>query len=506
MIIPVILSGGAGARLWPLSRELYPKQFLPLAGEQTMLQETITRLHGLSDSGAPLLVCNESHRFLAAEQMRAIGVAPAAIILEPVGRNTAPAVAVAALFASAGGDDPTLLVLPADHVIADSDALCAAIETGASLAEAGRMLTFGIVPDKAETGYGYIRAGELLKVQGARVKVQGQRPEARGERQDARGESSNLGPWASGLGPASAFSVAEFVEKPDLPTAGKYVASGDYFWNSGMFMFRASTFLAELERYAPDILAACRKAVAGARRDLDFTRLDADSFAACPGISIDYAVMEKTAAAAVIPLAAGWSDVGSWSALWDVGARDAAGNVVKGDVLTEDVRNCYLHASTRLLAAVGVEDHVIVETGDAVLVARKDRVQDVKAVVERLKLQQRDEALLHRRVNRPWGAYECIDVAERFQVKHITVNPGATLSLQMHHHRAEHWIVVKGTARVVRGDEVLTLSENQSTYIPLGVTHRLANPGKIPLELIEVQSGSYLGEDDIVRFEDRYGR
>jgi mannose-1-phosphate guanylyltransferase/mannose-6-phosphate isomerase len=354
-------------------------------------------------------------------------------------------------------------------VITDSAALRATVQVGAALAEAGRLLTFGIVPDKPETGYGYIRAGEPL-------------------------------------GPAKAYAVAEFKEKPDLQTAEGYLASGNYYWNSGMFLFRASTFLAELERFAPEMLAACRKAVAGAARDLDFTRLDVESFAACPGNSIDYAVMEKTAGAAVIPLDAGWSDVGSWSALWEVGARDADGNVVKGDVLAKDVRNCYLHASTRMLAAVGVEDHVIVETGDAVLVAAKDRVQDVKAIVEQLKLRKRNEALLHRRVNRPWGAYECIDAADRFQVKHITVHPGATLSLQMHHHRAEHWIVVRGTARVTCGDEVLTLSENQSTYIPLGTTHRLENPGKIPLELIEVQSGSYLGEDDIVRFEDKYGR
>jgi mannose-1-phosphate guanylyltransferase/mannose-6-phosphate isomerase len=448
-----------------------------------MLQETVTRMRGLADLGAPLVVCNESHRFLVAEQLRAIRVKPSAIVLEPVGRNTAPAAAVAALLAGAGGEDPTLLVLPADHVITDSTALRAAVQAGAALAESGRLLTFGIVPYKPETGYGYIRAGLALEVPGPRSQVQG-----------------------ADQSPFTAFAVAEFIEKPDLSTARAYVESGDYYWNSGMFMFRASTFLAELERFAPEMLAACRTAVAAAARDLDFTRLDAEAFAACPGSSIDYAVMEKTAAAAVIPLDAGWSDVGSWSALWEVGARDADGNVVKGDVLTKDVRNCYLHASTRLLAVVGVEDHVIVETGDAVLVARKDRVQDVKAIVELLKLNQRDEALLHRRVNRPWGAYECIDAAERFQVKHITVHPGATLSLQMHHHRAEHWVVVKGTARVTRGEEVLTLSENQSTYIPLGVTHRLENPGKIPLELIEVQSGSYLGEDDIVRFEDNYGR
>jgi mannose-1-phosphate guanylyltransferase/mannose-6-phosphate isomerase len=387
MIVPVILSGGAGTRLWPLSRELYPKQLLPLVGEQTMLQETLTRLRGLSGLGAPLVICNESHRFLVAEQLRAIGVNPSAIVLEPVGRNTAPAVAVAALLAGASGEDPTLLVLPADHVIADSAALCDAVRSGAAPAESGRLLTFGIVPDKPETGYGYIRAGEPLECSHPLSVVSSLLPISK---------TTDHGPRTTD---ATAYAVAKFVEKPDLATAQKYVASGDYYWNSGMFMFRASTFLAELERFAPEMLAACRKAVAAAARDLDFTRLDAETFAACPGISIDYAVMEKTSAAAVIPLDAGWSDVGSWSALWEVGARDASGNVVKGDVLTKDVRNCYLHASTRMVAAVGVEDHVIVETGDAVLVARKDRVQDVKAIVEQLKLHQRDEALLHRRVD-----------------------------------------------------------------------------------------------------------
>ena len=396
----------------------------------------------------------------------------ATILLEPVGRNTAPAVALAALQASAAGEDPLLLVLPADHVIRDAAAFRAAAQAGAALAEEDRLVTFGIVPDKAETGYGYIKAGASL---------------------------------ASPV-PAAAFAVAAFVEKPDLATAERYVAAGDYYWNSGMFLFRASVYLEELERFAPAMLAACRKALETAQQDLDFIRVDAAAFAACPADSIDYAVMEKTAAAAVIPLAAGWSDVGSWSALWEVAQADAAGNVLVGDVLAADSRNSYLHASSRMLATVGVEDLVVVETADAVLVAGKDRVQDVKKIVEQLKRDGRGEALLHRKVNRPWGSYESIDSAERFQVKHIIVRPGATLSLQMHHHRAEHWVVVRGTARVTRGDEVLTLSENQSTYIPLGVTHRLENPGRIPLELIEVQSGSYLGEDDIVRFEDKYGR
>lgn len=486
MIIPVVLSGGAGTRLWPLSRELYPKQLLPLTGERTMLQETVTRLQGLDALGAPLVVCNENHRFLVAAQLNAINVKPSAIVLEPVGRNTAPAVAVAALLARAEGEDPILLVLPADHVIADSAALRDVVQSGASLADSGSLLTFGIVPDKPETGYGYIRADRACP-----------QPVVNSQSQ----KDDNPGPNA-----ATAFTVAEFVEKPDSATAQKYLASGDYYWNSGMFMFRASTYLAELERLAPEMLNACRKAVSAAVADLDFTRLEVQAFESCPADSIDYAVMEKTDSAVVIPLDAGWNDVGSWSALWEIGDRDGDGNVVKGDVLTKDVRNCYLHASSRLVAAVGIEDHVVIETGDAVLVAHKDRVQDVKAIVDLLKRNNRDEALLHRRVNRPWGTYECIDAAERYQVKHITVHPGATLSLQMHHHRAEHWVVVKGTARVTRGEETLTLSENQSTYIPLGVTHRLENPGKIPLELIEVQSGSYLGEDDIVRFEDSYGR
>jgi mannose-1-phosphate guanylyltransferase/mannose-6-phosphate isomerase len=483
MIIPVVLSGGAGTRLWPLSRELFPKQLFPLTGEKTMLQETVTRLHGLADLGAPLVVCNENHRFLVAEQLSQINVVPSAIVLEPVGRNTAPAVAIAALLATADGSDPTLLILPADHLIADNAALHAAVATGAALAREGSLLTFGVVPDKAETGYGYIRADKSRT-----WTRQGQLAKPSAEHD------------------AAAHAVAEFVEKPDLATAQAYVASGNYFWNSGMFMFQASTFLKELEKFAPAILDACRQSLAAAVRDLDFTRLDAAAFAACPGNSIDYAVMEKTANAVVIPLDAGWNDVGSWSALWETGAKDADGNVFRGDVLTKDTRNCYLHAGTRMLAAVGVTDHVIVETGDAVLVAHKDRVQDVKAIVDQLKREQRHEALIHCRVNRPWGDYECIDIADRYQVKRITVKPGASLSLQMHYHRAEHWIVVRGTALITCGEETRTIAENQSTYIPLGMAHRLENPGKIPLELIEVQSGSYLGEDDIVRFDDRYGR
>ena len=471
MIIPVILSGGAGTRLWPLSRELYPKQLLPLVGERTMLQETICRLEGTVGLGAPLVVCNESHRFMVAEQLRCVGQAASAIMLEPVGRNTAPAVAVAAMQAMIDGDDPLLLVLPADHVIRDASALRDAIAVAAAEAESGRLITFGIVPTAPETGYGYIRAGAPL--------------------------TSN---------PDGAFAVDAFVEKPDLETAQGYVDSGDYYWNSGMFLFRASVYLRQLELFVSEMVVRCREALASAVTDLDFVRLGGEAFAACPGNSIDYAVMEKTSEAAVIPLDAGWSDVGSWSALWEVGEKDSQGNVIRGDVLTRDVSHCYLHAGSRMVAAVGLDHHVVVETADAVLVASLDRVQDVKDIVAQLKKQGREEALLHRRVNRPWGTYECIGNAPRYQVKKIVVNPGSTLSLQRHHHRAEHWVVVKGTARVTRGDEVFVISENQSTYIPLGVVHRLENPGKIPLELIEVQSGSYLGEDDIERFEDTYGR
>ncbi|NJD56876.1 MAG: mannose-1-phosphate guanylyltransferase/mannose-6-phosphate isomerase [Nitrospirae bacterium] len=470
LITPVILSGGSGTRLWPLSRELYPKQLLPLVGTHTMLQNTVARLRGIDGAGAPLIVANDSHRFMVAEQMRLIGVKPEAIMLEPVGRNTAPAVAVAALHASAKRKDPVLLVLPADHVIKDAASFHAAVAAGEQLAKQGRLITFGIVPTGPETGYGYIKKGKKL--------------------------------GAKGIGHA----VERFVEKPDLATAAKYVSSGDYLWNSGMFMFRASSFLKELKRFAPAMLAACIRAYKASARDLDFLRLGEEAFAASPGDSIDYAVMEKTAAAAVIPLDAGWSDVGSWASLWEVHPRDRSGNAIAGDVIAKDMKNSLIHAGSRLVAAIGLKDVVVVETADAVLVAHKDHSQKVKQVVDELKGSRRDEALLHRRVNRPWGAYECIDSEERFQVKRITVNPGASLSLQKHMHRAEHWVVVKGTARITRGKEVVTLSENESTYIPLGVKHRLENPGKILLELIEVQSGSYLGEDDIVRFDDRYGR
>jgi len=467
MLTPVILSGGSGTRLWPLSRELYPKQLLPLVTDRTMLQDTVARLDGLKSLAAPIIVCNEAHRFMVAEQLRLIGSTPQAIVLEPVGRNTAPAVAVAALAARAGGADPVLLVLPADHVIEDVRAFHKAIAIALKEAESGKLVTFGVVAHKPEAGYGYIRR-------------------------------------AKGKGPAHA--VAEFVEKPDRKRAEKFVASGEYYWNSGMFLFKASRYLAELKQFAPDILAACEKALAGARKDLDFTRLDSPEFEKCRSDSIDYAVMEKAQDVVVVPLDAGWNDVGSWSALHEASEHDAAGNVTHGDVIAEDTRDCYLYAESRLVAAVGLESHVVVETKDAVLVAPKDSVQDVKLLVNRLKADKRYETALHREVFRPWGSYDSLDAGDRFQVKRLKVKPGATLSLQAHHHRAEHWVVVKGTARITRGEDVFLLEENESTFIPIGTKHRIENPGKIPLHIIEVQSGAYLGEDDIVRFEDKYGR
>ena len=461
---PVLLSGGSGTRLWPLSREAYPKQFLPLAGDDTMVQATWRRVEALADL-APIVVANEEHRFLVAEQLRQVGAPVPAILLEPVGRNTAPAIAAAALQAMAGGADPLLLVLPSDHVVRDAAGFQRAVREASSAAEAGALVTFGIVPDAPETGFGYIQAeaGDGLR------------------------------------------QVLRFVEKPDAATARSYLDAGGYYWNSGMFLFRASRYLEELARFRPDIVDAVRAAHVAARHDGDFVRLDKDAFSACPSDSIDYAVMEKTADAMVLPVDIGWNDVGSWSALWDVAERDADGNAHHGDVIAVDSRNSYAYAH-RLVALVGVDDIVVVETDDAVLVARKDKVQEVKQVVARLKQEQRSQAVLHREVHRPWGSYDSVDNGGRHQVKRIKVKPGAALSLQMHHHRAEHWIVVSGTAKVTRGDETLLLSENESTYIPLGVKHRLENPGKVPLELIEVQSGSYLGEDDIVRFEDVYGR
>lgn len=470
-MVPVVLSGGSGTRLWPLSREQLPKQCLPLCSEQTLLQETLLRLSGVPELAAPLIVCNEQHRFLVAEQLRQIGREPANILLEPAGRNTAPAVAIAALDVAGRDPEALLLVLPADHLILEPERFREALGPARAAAQQGRLVTFGVLPTAPETGYGYIRAEE-----------------ARDDAEEG---------W---------LPVAAFVEKPDLARAEAYVRQGGHFWNSGMFLFQAQSVIDALAQHAPDILEAARAALSGARRDLDFTRLDAAPFLACREDSLDYAVMEKTDRAVVVPLAAGWSDVGSWAALQTAGTPDAAGNVVLGDVLLQNVSGSYVRAESRLVAAVGVSDHVIVETADAVLVAHKSQAQDVKAVVARLKAARRDEALAHRRVYRPWGWYEGIGSGERFQVKHIRVHPGATLSLQMHHHRAEHWIVVKGTARVVRGEESFLLGEDESTYIPLGTAHRLENPGKIPLDLIEVQTGSYLGEDDIVRFDDRYGR
>ena len=464
LLQPVLLSGGTGTRLWPLSREAYPKQFLPLAGEDTMVQATWRRVAPLAGA-APIVVANEEHRFLVAEQLRQIGAPTPAIVLEPVGRNTAPAIAAAALQALAAGDDPLVRVLPSDHVVRNEAGFRDAVSAACAAAEAGALVTFGIVPDAPETGFGYIQAetGEGVR------------------------------------------RVLRFVEKPDAVTAQSYLDAGGYYWNSGMFLFRASRYLEELGKFQPGIVASVSAAFAAAKRDGDFIRLDKEAFAASPSDSIDYAVMEKTSDAKVLPVDIGWNDVGSWSALWEVAERDDDGNAHRGDVIAVDSRNTYAYAQ-RLVALVGLDDVVVVETDDAVLVAHKDRVQEVKQVVAQLKESQRSQAVLHRKVYRPWGAYDSIDTGERFQVKRITVKPGGVLSLQMHHHRAEHWIVVSGTARVTRGEETLLLSENQSTYIPLGVTHRLENPGMVPLELIEVQSGSYLGEDDIVRFEDMYGR
>ncbi|GAB3728549.1 mannose-1-phosphate guanylyltransferase/mannose-6-phosphate isomerase [Luteimonas pelagia] len=460
----VLLSGGSGTRLWPLSREAYPKQFLPLVGEDTMLQATWRRTTELTGA-PPIVVAGEDHRFLVAEQLRQAGAKDPEILLEPVGRNTAPAIAAAALQATRGGADPILLVLPSDHVVRDRAAFEAAVRAALPAAEGGALVTFGIVPDAPETGFGYIQA--------------------------APGEGVR--------------DVSRFVEKPDADTARGYLASGGYYWNSGMFLFRASRYLEALERFRPDILAAVRTAFDAAKRDGDFVRLDADAFAGSPSDSIDYAVMERTDAAKVLPVDIGWSDVGSWSALWDVSERDADGNAHHGDVIAIDSRNSYAHAQ-RLVALVGVDDLVVVETDDAVLVARKDRVQQVKDVVARLKDDRRSQAALHREVHRPWGSYDSVDVGDGFQVKRIKVKPGGRLSLQAHARRAEHWIVVRGSARVTRDNDVFELHANQSTYIPIGAKHRLENPGKDTLELIEVQSGDYLGEDDIVRYEDVYGR
>ena len=465
-MIPIVLSGGSGTRLWPLSRKMYPKQFLSLLHDETMMQKTLSRLDGL-DHSAPIIVCNNEHRFIVAEQARQIGLETLSIILEPFGRNTAPAIAVAALHALTQAEDPLLLVLSADHEITDEAAFCQSVKKAQQLAEAGKLITFGIVPTQAATGYGYIRRG------------------------DAEGDG---------------FSVDEFVEKPDQTTAESYLASGDYYWNSGMFMFRAGVYLAELEKFNPEMVAHCRKASANMADDIGFLRLDSDAFAACESDSIDYALMEKTDLACVLPMDAGWSDIGSWSSLWEQGNKDNAGNSTHGDVMTTDTEGSFVHAESRLVTTVGVRDLVIVETHDAVLVADKSKAQEVKQIVERLKNEHREEENFHRIVYRPWGSFDSVDEGEGYKVKRISVKPGARLSKQMHHHRAEHWVVVRGTARVFRNDEIFDLHENESVFIPLGATHYLENPTDEPLDIIEVQSGSYLGEDDIVRFDDIYGR
>lgn len=468
MIIPVIMAGGVGSRLWPVSRELYPKQFISFQpGQGSLFQETLGRLQGLDTVEQPLVVCNQEHRFLVAEQMRQVNAQASAILLEPVGRNTAPAVALAALEAARRSPEAVLLVLAADHLLQEVGAFQDAVREGARQAEQGRLVTFGIVPDKPETGFGYIK----------------------------RGDSTG-----------TVYAVERFVEKPDLDTAENYLASGDYYWNSGMFMFTAGRYLEELEQCNPVMLDTCRRAHAAARADLDFLRIPEDVFADCPSDSIDYAVMEQARDCVVVPLDAGWSDLGAWNALWEYGNRDKAGNVAHGDVVLHEVRNSFVRADSRLVSLVGIDNVVVVETRDAVLVAERDKVQDVKAVVSLLKDAGRAEAQTHRLVHRPWGSYESLADGEGFQVKRIIVNPGGALSLQMHHHRAEHWVVVRGSARVTRGEEVFTLEQSQSTFIPVETRHRLENPGTEPVVLIEVQCGDYLGEDDIVRLEDVYGR
>ncbi|UTW44925.1 mannose-1-phosphate guanylyltransferase/mannose-6-phosphate isomerase [bacterium SCSIO 12696] len=464
-VIPVVLCGGSGSRLWPWSRDGYPKQFLNLQGSHTMLQETILRLGEHVDE--PIMICGEEHRFLVAEQVRALGSKHNGILLEPEGRNTAPAIALAALHAAEQNEDPMLLVLPADHVILDKAGFQSAIKEAASVAQAGSLVTFGIVPQSPETGYGYIRAGK----------------------------QKNL-----------AFEVSDFVEKPDQQTAQQYLDSGDYYWNSGMFLFRAKRYLEELQQHRPDIYRACQDAMANTERDLDFVRVERNAFLSSPSDSIDYAVMENAQDISMLPLDCGWSDLGAWSALWEISDKDSQGNSSSGNTIFHNSSNCLVRSGDKLVATVGLNDVIVVDTVDATLVAAKDSAQDVKAVVQKLKESGSELLQNHRKVYRPWGNYDSVDEGERFQVKRIVVNPGAELSLQMHHHRAEHWIVVQGTALVTKGEDEFLVTENQSTYIPLGVKHRLKNPGEIPLELIEVQSGSYLGEDDIVRFEDHYGR
>ena len=493
-LYPVILAGGSGTRLWPLSREHYPKPFLTLGGERSLFQEAVCRLDGIDEASSPVIVCNEEHRFLLAEHCRQLGKRPLSIILEPVGRNTAPALTLAALAlanlrrGSNGDDDPVMLVMPADHVIRDVAAFQSAVRSGVALAEGNRLVTLGIALTGAETRYGYIKKGQALEI----------------DRAVRPGNTSS-----------PSFRVDGFVEKPDDAMAETMLKSRDYLWNSGIFIMRVSLWMEQIERYRPDIAEACGAAYSEGERDGDFYRPGVDLFTACPSDTIDYAVMERvtgparpdrTPECAVVPLDAGWSDVGTWTALWEEGDREDDGNLIRGDVYARSVRNSLLISQHRLLAAVGLDDIVAVETADAVLVAHKDHVQEVRALVEQLKLEDRAEQENHRKVHRPWGSYETVDAGPRFQVKRLTVNPGASLSLQMHHHRAEHWVVVTGTAKVTRGEEELTLGENESMDVPVGTTHRLENPGRTPLEIIEVQSGSYLGEDDIVRLDDRYNR
>lgn len=469
MITPVILSGGAGTRLWPLSRKAHPKQLLPLLNDTSLLQDTINRLVGLKGIEQTVVICNEEYRFMVAEQVRSTKIGASAIILEPVGRNTAPAIALAAFNVMQSNEEAVLLVLPADHDIKNINEFHKAIEIGLQQALNNQFVTFGIVPDSPETGYGYIKSTDSVGVN-------------------------------------EVSKIEKFVEKPDLETATKYIDEGGYYWNSGMFMFKASAYLEALQEFAPEIYTSSLNAINKAGKDMDFIRVGVEEFKQCPSDSIDYAVMEKVSNAVVIPVDIGWSDVGSWSALHEIAETDGDNNFLLGDVKCVATKNCYVRAEHKLVTTLGVEDLIIVDTDDALLVANKNHVQDIKIIVESLAAENREEVNLHKRVCRPWGCYQGIDHSDRFQAKRITVNPGATLSLQLHHHRAEHWIVVAGTAKVTKGEDVFILSENESTYIPLGTKHRLENIGKIPLLLIEVQTGSYLGEDDIVRFDDVYGR